>query len=213
MARDYANRSSAGKGKRRRTAGKRRTPPIWAWLVAALFVGLFIAFLYFLSHQPSAHITLKPESILPAPKPFSHRQHDARDVRKSPTQVPPGPETTTGKDKPRFDFYTILPDMEVQVPDQALDKPAAKGSTPTLDSHATYVLQVGAFRNRADAESLKARLALTHGIQTSVQSVTVGEQIWHRVRLGPFKSLSTLNDARARLKHDKVHAIVLKIKS
>lgn len=210
MARDYASKS--GGSRRRRGSRRRHAPPAWAWLVAGLFIGLFVAFLFYLSKQPTAHITLKPEEVLPAAKPLTSRQHDTRDVRKSTTQAPPGPDKSASKDKPRFDFYTILPDMEVQVPDQELDKPATANSKPALDKHATYVLQVGAFRSRAEAESLKAKLALNQGIQAEVQSVTIGEQTWHRVRLGPYHNLAELNAARDRLKRDKVPSIVLKIK-
>ncbi len=210
MAQDYANKSRTGKNtRRRRSTRQRRTPPSWTWLLAGLFVGLFVAFLFYLSHQPVAHITLRPETILPRPKPFNTHLRDARDVHKSAPQALPGP---ADQGKPHFDFYTILPDMEVQVPNQALDKSTAKGGKPVLDAHATYVLQVGAFRSGPEAESLKARLALTHGIQADVQVVTIDGQTWHRVRLGPFKGLAELNAARTRLKRDKVVSIVLKLK-
>lgn len=202
MARDYA---AKGHSRKRRS---RHSLPGWAWLAAGLFVGLFVAFLVYLSHQPRAHIAFQPKELLPKPRPL----HDTRDVHKNKTQAPPGPAANNDH-KPRFDFYTILPDMEVEVPDKDL-KPSAGGSDKSApDANATYVLQVGAFRHRADAESLKAKLALNQGLQAQVQTVTIGQNTWHRVRLGPYHGLSALNRARDKLQQGNVPAIVLKIKS
>jgi len=202
MARDYA---SKGHSRKRRS---RHAIPGWAWLAAGLFVGLFVAFLVYLSHQPHSNIAFKPKELLPKPKPL----HDTRDVHKDKTQAPPGPKASD-KHKPRFDFYKILPDMEVEVPDKDLKPSAGSSGKPAADANATYVLQVGAFRHRADAESLKAKLALHQGLQAQVQTVTIGQDTWHRVRLGPYHGLAQLNRARDKLEHDNVPAIVLKIKS
>ena len=205
MPRDYAKSS-----KREKKPGQL---PGWAWMLGGLAIGLFVAFLVYLSHQPHAHIAFKPSELLPTPK----KQHDARDVRKdNVAKAPPGPSASSDH-KPRFDFYTILPDMEVEVPEKDLDTPPAKPgqapAKPALEPNANYILQVGAFRNRADAEALKAKLALTSGLQANVQSVNVGNDTWHRVRLGPYHNLEQLNAARAKLQKGNIPAIVLKLKS
>jgi cell division protein FtsN len=81
-------------------------------------------------------------------------------------------------------------------------EPAAK--TPA------YVLQVGSFRRLEDADSLKAKLALI-GLNAKIQSVPVNsEETWHRVRLGPYKDSSALQEARKRLQSNGMQAIVLK---
>jgi cell division protein FtsN len=85
-------------------------------------------------------------------------------------------------------------------PASALPTPAAAGG---------YLLQVGAFPNSADAESLKAKLAL-QGFVANVQSVNVGGQTYHRVRLGPFRSAIELESTKQRLASAGINAIALK---
>lgn len=208
MPRDYASKSAPKGGSRKRRS--RHAVSGWAWLAGAAFVGLFVGFLVYLSHQPRSHIAFNPKELLPTPKPLQ----DARSVRKHESTAPPGPPAaSTGNHKPHFDFYTILPDMEVQVPDKELRSSSAKPGQPNPDANATFVLQVGAFRHQADAESLKAKIALKAGLQASVQTVTIAQQTWHRVRLGPYHGLTELNRARDKLRQGNVPAIVLKIKS
>ena len=92
--------------------------------------------------------------------------------------------------KPRYDFFTVLPEMEVVVPEQELSRKADKADPAhQYDSRKpriNYILQAGSFRNATDAEQMKARLALL-GSMATVQKVTVNGQTWHRVRIGPFQ--------------------------
>jgi cell division protein FtsN len=115
--------------------------------------------------------------------------------------------------KPRYDFFTVLPEMEVVVPDQELSRKADKPETPldtvsgdTLDS---YILQVGSFRNQADAEQMKARLALLGSVAT-VQTVTVNGQTWHRVRIGPFEGARKADEIRRMLADNQIETLVMK---
>ena len=84
-------------------------------------------------------------------------------------------------EKPRFEFYKILPGAEEPVTEQQI-KQAAKPGAPA--EH--YLLQVGAFQNPADADNLKARLALL-GVEAGVEPVNLAEKgTWYRVRVGPY---------------------------
>ena len=121
-------------------------------------------------------------------------------------------------DKPRFEFYSMLPEMEVAVREEEIEPrpdtviPPADdeySSEPEALAHA-YVLQVGSFRKYEDADSLKARLALL-GLEAEIQTVSInGEQTWHRVRLGPFTERDTLGNARLRLSENNYEAMVFK---
>ena len=123
--------------------------------------------------------------------------------------------------KPRFEFYHMLPEMEVAVPEEELVEPPRRGNASPSEAAArtagptpggVYVLQVGSFRRHEEAERLRASLALA-GLEARIQTVAVdGEQAWHRVRLGPFSDLRRLNDARVRLREHDLQAMVLKIK-
>lgn len=193
MARDYKRRAN------RRPA--RRNTPGWIWLAAGLLIGLFIAFLVYLKSQP------RPASEATVTLAMHHRtRQTAGSARQSkPIKVPPAP-------KPRFDFYTILPEQEVVVPDQDITGSTREG-VRQVEKPGKYLLQVGSFQSRKQADELKAKLALL-GLEASIETVTVDHnETWNRVRVGPYTNLGTLNDARARLNAHHINAILLKLKS
>ena len=75
------------------------------------------------------------------------------------------PKTAASKpaETPRFDFYTILPNQEVVVPDP---EPPAKKEPKAGDKKAkpvpegVYYLQAGSFRNLDDANGMRAQVIL-----------------------------------------------------
>lgn len=110
-----------------------------------------------------------------------------------------------------YDFYTILQDMEVKVPDWQVDAEQgveqAKAPTDTASNH---VLQVGAFKTFPDADRVKADLALK-GITASIQTIDInGGERWFRVRIGPFQDMDLLKQARTQLIEQGVGFIVVK---
>jgi len=131
--------------------------------------------------------------------------------------------------KPSFQFYDILPELEVVVPNDELGpppkvstapapttepKPAEAATKPPAEDApaGSYLLQVASFRNAADAERLKAKLALK-GIQTQVQQVTInGKDTYHRVRAGPFQGKQAVNQARSQLASNGFEPIAIKVK-
>ncbi len=126
--------------------------------------------------------------------------------------VPGFPATaTTAKPeetRPRFDFYRILPGQEEPVTDQQV-KQAAKSGAAAKD---LYFLQAGSFQNPADADNLKAKLALG-GLEAAVEPTDVPDKgVWYRVRLGPFSSVEEINRVRAALAENKVEASLVRIK-
>jgi cell division protein FtsN len=179
--------------------------PGWVWFISGMLVGVFISGLIWLKVAPSGPVF--PQSPRTAkqepPKPATEKKKEDKQ-----------PDTP----KPRFDFYTILPEMEVVVPDP-IDEPesratvAAEATEPAVRSAASssggYMLQMGSFRNYADADRLKASLALV-GIQAEIQKVNIkGGHIYHRVRSGPYDK-AQVNSLRAKLKEKKISSLVIK---
>ena len=166
----------------------------------------------------------------------------------------PGVLESTGDNapkKPQFDFYSVLSEKEVRIPDAEIsaqarveqqqkqlqaaqlqaqqtaqaapsaapaNAPAAvsqdvtaapANAVPQPAAGSGYLLQVGAFPNAADAETLKAKLAL-QGFVANVQSVNIGGQTYNRVRLGPFRSATDLESTKQRLAGAGINAIALK---
>ena len=152
--------------------------------------------------QPAGEVLVEETRALDIPT-----ETETRDVRKQkPAPVPPPP-------KPRFDFYNLLPEMEVIVQDEEIKGTPSKEGVKRVEQPGTYLLQAGSFRSHTQADQLRAKLALL-GLETSIQSVSVNsKQAWHRVRVGPFLNLSDLNQARSLLKKNGIDAILIRIKS
>ena len=171
-----------------------------------LLLGVFIGFL--LGVGLAAGIAIY---LFKTPIPFLNRA-------KPPEKAAPSGLTEPAKSgradetKPRFDFYRILPGQEETVTEQQLKQAAqaaAKAGAPSKD---TYFLQAGAFPNPADADNLKAKLALV-GMEASVEPTNLPDKgVWYRVRLGPYSSVDEINRMRKQLVENGVDASLVKIR-
>jgi cell division protein FtsN len=130
----------------------------------------------------------------------------------------------------QFDFYKVLPEKEVVIPNAELSAmakaeqqqaaaannadastPAAANATGTPSSEGGYVLQVGSFPDAGKAEAKKAQLAL-QGFTAHVQAITIDGQTWNRVQIGPFASATELQRVQKRLSAAGIYSIPLKEK-
>lgn len=110
-------------------------------------------------------------------------------------------------EKPRFEFYKILPGSEEPITEQQLQK-AVQEEPSSKDK---YYLQAGSFKNAEDAETLKAKLAML-GMEAYVQSADLSEKgMWHRVRVGPFTKIAEINQVRSSLLENGVNANLIKV--
>jgi cell division protein FtsN len=188
MARDYAKRTTTRKPAKRPLPG-------WLWMLGGLLVGLFIAFLVYLQQQGG-----EPIKGLSQPK-SKAATTDTRAVTKPAT-----PKAPPKREGINFDFYSILPEQEVVIPESELgkdDKPIEK---------ANYYLQVGSFKSDKDAQTRMAELFLLN-LTPSIQKVTVdGSSSWHRVRVGPYVDRRNLDKARRRLQDNGIDFFVIKEK-
>jgi cell division protein FtsN len=182
---DYKPRKSGRSGKK----------PVsgWLWLSTGLVVGLFVAMLVFLSGKreqmrasseaaPNARATV--ESTRPA-----------KPVRTPPPVV-----------KPRYDFYAILPQKEVNISKEELEAVDPGGESRY---QGPWMLQAGSFRNYSDADRLKANLAF-QGLESSIDRSENNSGTWHRVRLGPYQSRREADRIKSRLARLNVNSIILK---
>ena len=107
----------------------------------------------------------------------------------------------------RFEFYDMLPDAEVDVAEQP--RPTAAGPPP-VSMPGTYVVQAGAFPDFAEADKVKARLALL-GVASQIQTADSNGTTFHRVRIGPIEDLNELNRLRARLRQNGIEYLVIPV--
>jgi len=184
--------------------------PGWVWLLGGLFIGLFVALLVYLDNREpgrqQADITGAVTSF------FKQKAKDVREVTKQKTQQAPA-KPSEQNTRPRFDFYTILPELEVAIPEEDLVNAEKKDKPVTSGKKEAYVLQAGSFRQHEQADRLKAKLALL-GIVANIQTVHIKNgETWHRVRVGPIQDIATLNKTRKRLRDVGVPSIVVKNKT
>lgn len=180
---------------------------------SSFFLGLFIGLLLGLSVALGVAWYINK-----LPSPFISREKPPANLPGSETKVePPAPQAApkqeekqtkaTPKDKPRFDFYKILPGVEEPVTEKEL-KQAAKQPSLSKD---VYFLQAGAFQNLSDADNLKAKLALL-GVEANIQSAALADKgVWHRVRVGPYINVDELNRMRATLKQNGIDTSLIKV--
>jgi len=142
--------------------------------------------------------------------------------------------------EPTYEFYTLLPEMEVEVA-QTVPTPEAKPAPeeptePTIEveqspeemlvaalekeavetvveeNPADYVLQVGSFRETTVADRYKAKLALL-GIESKIQTVTIDNtNTWHRVLVGPITGRAKADALKNRLKEDNIDSLIVRVK-
>jgi len=195
MAADYKSRA---------TRKQKKSLPGYVWLLSGLAIGLFIAFIVYLDKQPENTNDFG-----------SAVQQELEKLKKQANKNAATKATPVTKKEQKFNFYTILPELEVLIPENETRPPDSR--TETTDKTITntakkqYVLQVGSFQNLSDAEKLKANLALL-GIEANIQHVTVNKQAWHRVRTGPYLKKQQLYKNQKLLKQNDIPAISMELK-
>jgi len=184
---------------RRKKAGARRGnqgSPAWLWLLTGMLLGLGLAwYLFSKGYIPQP----RPEEAISAEAAGADDPLDAEEV------APAGTE----EKKSRYDFFTVLPEMEVVVPEQELSNRSQPQAPAAQEDTGSYLLQVGSFRANKDAEELKARLALL-GMVARIQTVTVNDATWHRVRVGPVSGARQAEEIRHRLSESGIDSLVMK---
>jgi len=184
QSRDYR------KGAVRRPANRKGAPG-WLWAVVGLVIGLGIAGIY-----------VKIKSRAPTEPPVS------RQKKREPISESDIPEVDPGPAGP-YTYDKTLKNSRVEIPEKTAEPHRDARPVPELRP-GTYVLQIAAYKTEADADRQRAKLAMI-GVEASIQMVTVNDQTYYRVRVGPFKSLDELNRIRERLRGAEIEATQTRI--
>jgi cell division protein FtsN len=216
---------AAKRGKTQARRNGRQGIPGWVWGLSGLALGALIIGYVFMGDQWRAKL-----GNLPRPNPDAQAPASSSD-----DTIADGASTALpDKPKPKYDFYTLLPEKEVVIPDAELaeearaearklaaTRPASATSTtlpaPTVvASDSTggdrYLLQAGAFRGSDEAEALKAQIALT-GEVAHIESAQINGTTVYRVRMGPYATASSLAAAKqALISHGLSGAQAIRVK-
>src|SRR5690606_31529055 len=189
MTRDY---KPSARTRTKRATGSGSSMLVGILIGLLLGLGIALAVAIYLNKVPGPFLSRAKAPEAPAPK---------------PEVLKPVPETTARTDdKPRFDFYSILPGNE----DPAGPKPGKEPPrAPAGEIKETFYLQAGAFHSPAEADNMKARLALL-GIEANVQNAATDRGALHRVRIGPFSRVEEVNRTRDTLKQNGIETTLIK---
>ncbi|TNF34176.1 MAG: hypothetical protein EP312_07080 [Gammaproteobacteria bacterium] len=169
-----------------RKSAKSSGRPAWVLVTVGMLVGAGVAALVWLA-------TAK----LPA-----HVEKPATTSSSKPSTKPK--PAATQSESPDYTFYTVLPRSEVRVSEQ--DSKTAKPAS----ANEVYVLQVGSFKQAADADRRRAELILM-GQEAYVETVKLSDgETWNRVLVGPFSDQAKANSARMALGANKIDSMLLK---
>ena len=176
-------------------------------LVLGLGIALGVAF--YLSKAP---LPFLGKSKPPATK---EGEKGPGEASKSVAGMPQAGAKGADKDRPKYDFYKILPGGEEPVTAREMRdaaKAAAKGQPGQPEAaKGVYFLQAGSFQNPAEADNQKAKIAIL-GISSSVEPTALPDKgTWYRVRLGPYTSLEDLNRVRRVLKENGIEVSLVKL--
>ncbi|MGR9073885.1 MAG: SPOR domain-containing protein [Gammaproteobacteria bacterium] len=191
MARDYKYRAHPRKKK------KTSAVPGWKWFLIVAIVGGFAFFLKSLRDiEPEKRqaVIEKPINKPAAPEKPKKAQAESKSAE---------------EDEPQFDFYTILPEKEVVVPDYEI-KTRKREESVGKAKETQYIMQAGSFRNYADADRMKARLAFM-GIESRIEKAKIGNILWHRIKIGPFDKISSVDRIRTKLRQNQIDTVVTEI--
>ena len=213
-------------GKRTKQAyrgNEKQSWPAWIWLCLGVLLGLGLSALVLIKDwAPMLRKKNLPQPNPEATAPREPEQAVAEDAAKKP--APP---------KKTYDFYSVLPEMEVVIPDAELSAkaraeqqrqqqaaaqaqqagaattPPPATPAPAGEAGARYVLLAGSYAESRAADEAKAKLALL-GIVAKVQSITINGKTWNRVIVGPYSNASETESAKATLAENGVKAIPMK---
>ena len=192
MARDYAKtrKQSSQRPKKSNTRkpakSTGRKTNGWRWYSAGLLSGVFLSFLLYLG-------TLPPGTTPAIP-------------------VAEGDATPTASEppKPRFEFYTLLPEQSLDM--DVKEEPAQQAHSTASKPGEFYLLQAGSFKQREDADRRRAELLLL-GLEPKIEETNGDNGRWFRVYLGPFQSRSKLDKARSLTAAQNIDTLLLKRRS
>lgn len=199
--------------------------PLVAGIIIGLLLGIFLALgvAMWLNRNATPFVEKQKPVEAVAPLPSTTPAKGA---------TPPSTPAKSDPDKPRFEFYQILPGETKDGGKKSADtqkdpirefakegkdapKPAREAAkepvtTPVKSLNETLYLQAGAFQSETEAQNLKAKIAFA-GFEATVKPVNVeGKGTLYRVRLGPYKSQDEVNRIKGVLSQNGIGASVVK---
>lgn len=113
--------------------------------------------------------------------------------------------------EPQFDFYNLLPNMEVGVKNDSPE--TAPSKTVVADKPAVvtnYMVQVASYHHYNEADQLKAKLILD-GYNPSIKKFEKNDKVWYRVYVGPCAGHDQARQIQVELKQQGLDTLLIKV--
>ncbi|MGA9333462.1 MAG: SPOR domain-containing protein [Rudaea sp.] len=202
----------SNKNKQAFRGNERQAWPAWIWLGLGVLLGLALSALVLIKDWAP----MLRRQNLPQPNATATAPKDGDEALADANKPPPPPKKT-------YDFYSVLPEMEVVIPDaelsakakaeqqrqQATANSTAAATPPAQQPGGHYVLLAGSYTDPRAADEAKAKLAML-GIIAQVQSININGKTWNRVMVGPYANASDTEATKKILAENGVKAIPMK---
>ncbi|HJR70625.1 MAG TPA: SPOR domain-containing protein [Gammaproteobacteria bacterium] len=176
------------------TRRRNESAPGWVWMLFGLGLGLIVALGVYLRVPPTGEPSTRTG---PA-------------ATTSPRTASPRQTATAPREENRFEFYEILPQIEVAVPESSSERATRPARQPPAAAPGSYLLQAGSFSAAGDADRLQASLALL-GFESHVQRALVDGALFNRVRIGPIADLDAAKRAQRRLRDAGIDSLLMQV--
>jgi cell division protein FtsN len=171
--------------KKRRKAGKRSPDslPGWIYMFMGLAIGLAVAAGIYVSdrRQPVGTLTQSSAPAVPEPAPSQPE--------------PAAPEPQAGIS---FDFYDMLPNLDVEVFEAARPPTRATPPPARVETPGIYILQAGSFSQLGDADRRKAEISLL-GVRSEIKKGSANGRTVYRVYTDPMQNPDEVNTVSSQL--------------
>jgi cell division protein FtsN len=190
------------------TPRKRSEGNFLAGMGVGVLVGLAVslAIAFYLNRTPIPFMTAKPKQA---------EKNGPAAKQPAIAGLPQGGAAPGTVEKPKFDFYRILPGAEEPVTEKEIRERLRQKGSPAGQQEASkdvYFIQAGSFQNPSDTDNQKARLAIL-GFESSVEPAHLPDKgTWYRVRMGPYAKLEEINKVRQALAQSGIDANLIKVK-
>jgi cell division protein FtsN len=208
-------------------AESRLSHPLLLGMIIGMLLGIVISLAVALwLNRLSNPFVEKARPVEPLPKVGPAPADATRTPEKAAKALPDKPaeadKPARTAERPRFEFYQILPGDKsagerdakgakapvapppVVAAIPAAPRPGSSPASPKPHSGESYWLQAGAFSDEKEADNLKARIALS-GLEAAVRPVDVPDKgKIYRVRLGPYQSMDDATRIKAALAQNGV---------
>ena len=210
MARDYKHRvNKPSYSNSRRQTKRKSSGGFWRLLLVAVLLVIFVLGLNMISNMVKELMAGKPELFTkPAEQKVKQELVVKQPIVAEPEKKAEQPAVTAAAEpeEPHYDFFTILPQAEVVVPDYEIKTRVREelvGKTKT----AKYMMQVGSFLAVSEAERHKAKLAQL-GIESRIEAAKVNNVMRHRVMVGPYDNPSSVSTIKELLVKNGIGVLV-----